>query len=89
MGQNDRKGKAYIYYIIKQLLTYISAGMECYWTVDQYDVYCSITVHVHLNISKYLYNSLRSDSFEAYSSNKWENMLSCMTTLRYKRALKK
>ena len=52
MVQNDRKGIANIYYIIKQLLTYISVGMESYLTVGQYDIYCSITVYVHLNISK-------------------------------------
>ena len=30
MVQNDRKCITYIYYIIKQLLTYVSVEMECY-----------------------------------------------------------
>ena len=32
--QNGRKYIIYIYYIIKQLLTYVSVDMECYCTVN-------------------------------------------------------
>ena len=34
MVQNGRKYITYIYYIIKQLLTYVSVDMECYRTVN-------------------------------------------------------
>ena len=49
MVQNGRKCITYIYYIIKQLLTCVSIDMELH--VGQYDVCCSIILHVHLNIS--------------------------------------
>ena len=32
--QNGRKCITYIYYIIKQLLTYVTVDMECYWIVN-------------------------------------------------------
>ena len=34
MVQNRKKCITYIYYKIKQLLTYVSVDIECYWTVN-------------------------------------------------------
>ena len=59
MVRNGRKCITCIYYIIEQLLS-VSVDMECYLTVNliiltspgQYDIYCSITLHVHLKISQ-------------------------------------
>ena len=41
MVRNGRKFITYIYYIIKQLLTYVSVDMQCIWTVNlnHFDLY--------------------------------------------------
>ena len=71
-------------YRIKQLLTFVSVNMKCYWIVNnsywpplrvsQYELNCSITLHEHLNKSQQFYSIENQKLLHSFMLQKKEKL---------------